>query len=121
MTYTGPGITVHGGGGLGIVAVIGSSENASTASGSASVIASGSGPIVADGSNAVGILADSGTIRNQTSSGGRPTTTITGPVQVTASNVSTPGQFGTAISATGGSGGVTVTIPSGGLIMGGWQ
>jgi hypothetical protein len=31
------------------------------------------------------------------------------------------GQFGTAISATGGSGGVTVTIPSGGSIMGGWQ
>ena len=42
-------------------------------------------------------------------------------VQVTASNVSAPGQFGTAISATGGGGGVTVNIPSGGLIMGGWQ
>ena len=120
VTYNGPGITVHGGGGLGIVAVSGS-ENASAASGSATVNAAGSGPIVADGSNAIGILADSGTIRNQTSSGGRPTTTITGPVQVTASNVSTPGEFGAAISATGGSGGVTVNIPSGGLIMGGWQ
>ena len=120
VTYTGPGITVHGGGGLGIVAVAGS-ENASAASGSATVNATGSGPIVADGSNAVGILADSGTIRNINSSGGRPPTTITGLVQVTASNVSTPGQFGTAISATGGGGGVTVNIPSGGLIMGGWQ
>ncbi len=116
MTYTGPGITVHGGGGLGIVAVTGSS-GAATGSGSATVNASG--PIVADGSNALGILADSGTIRNQAQ--GRPTTSITGPVQVTASNVTTPGQFGAAISATGGSGGVTVTIPSGGLIMGGWQ
>ena len=46
---------------------------------------------------------------------------MTGPVQVTASNVTTPGEFGTAISATGGSGGVTVNIPSGGSIMGGWQ
>ena len=116
MTYSGPGITVHGGGGLGIVAVTGSS-GATTGSGSATVNASG--PIVADGSNAVGILADSGTIRNNAQ--GRPTTSITGPVQVTASNVSTPGQFGTAISATGGSGGVMVNIPSGGLITGGWQ
>jgi hypothetical protein len=46
---------------------------------------------------------------------------MTGSVNVTASNVSTPGEFGTAISATGGSGGVTVNIPSGGLITGGWQ
>jgi outer membrane autotransporter protein len=110
VTYSGPGITVHGGGGLGIVAV--------TGNGSATVSASG-GPIIADGSNAIGILADSGTIRNQAQ--GRPVETTTDAVQVTASNVSTLGQFGTAISATGGSGGVTVTIPSGGSIMGGWQ
>ena len=121
MTYTGPGITVHGGGGLGIVAVAGSSGSGS-ASGSATVDASGAtGPIIADGSNAVGILADSGFIRNVFSSGGRAPTTMTGSVDVTASNVSTLGEFGTAISATGGSGGVTVNIPSGGLIMGGWQ
>ena len=118
VTYTGPGITVHGGGGLGIVAVTGSS-GATTASGSATVNASGSGPIVADGSDAVGILADSGTIRNAIK--GRPTTSMTGLVQVNASNVTTPGEFGAAISATGGSGGVMVNIPSGGLIMGGWQ
>ena len=110
VTYSGPGITAHGGGGLGIVAV--------TGNGSATVTASG-GPIIADGSNAVGILADSGTIRNKAQ--GRPVASTTGPVQVTVANVSTVGQFGTAISATGGSGGVTITIPSGGLIMGGWQ
>jgi outer membrane autotransporter protein len=110
VTYTGPGITVHGGGGLGVVAV--------TGSGSATVNASG-GPIIADGSNAIGILADSGTVRNTAQ--GRPVTTTTGPVQVTANNASTLGQFGAAISATGGSGGVTVNIAQGGSIMGGWQ
>jgi hypothetical protein len=117
VIYSGPGITVHGGGGLGIVAVSGSPD-AMTRSGSATVDASGaSGSIVADGFSAVGILADSGTIRNAIK--GRPTTTMTDLVQVTASNVTTPGEFGTAISATGGSGGVTVT--TGGSIMGGWQ
>jgi hypothetical protein len=116
VTYSGPGITVHGGGGLGIVAVAGS-PGATAPSGSVTVNASG--PIVADGSSAIGILADSGTVRNIVDGNG-PTTT-TGPVRVTASNVSTPGQFGTAVSAIGGSGGVTVNIPSGGSIMGGWQ
>src|SRR5215472_12602489 len=111
VDYTGPGITVHGGGGQGISAI--------SRSGSVTVNAS-SGPIVADGSDAVGILADSGTLRNAIS-GGNPPALMTGPVQVTASNVSTPGQFGTAISANGGSGGVTVNIPSVGSIMGGWQ
>jgi hypothetical protein len=118
VAYTGPGITVHGGGALGIVADAGSPD-ATTQSGSVSVNASG--PInTTDSSNAVGILADSGFIRN-VFTGGRAPTTITGPVNVTASNVSALGQFGTAISATGGSGGVSVNIPSGGLIMGGWQ
>src|SRR6516162_5599023 len=110
VDYTGPGITVHGGGGLGIAAV----------SRSGSVTVNAFGGIVADGTDAVGILADSGTLRNAIS-GGLPPASITGPVQVTASNVSAPGQFGTAISANGGSGGVTVNIPSGGSIMGGWQ
>src|SRR5262249_54131891 len=64
VIYSGPGITVHGGGGLGIVAVAGSPD-ATTQSGRATVDASmATGPIVADGSNAVGILADSGFIRN---------------------------------------------------------
>src|SRR6516225_4890023 len=121
VTYTGPGITVHGGGGLGIVALAGSPDTA-TQSGRVTVDASmATGPIVADGSNAVGILADSGFIRNVFSSGGRSPTTMTGLVDVTTSNnVSTPGEFGTAISATGGSGGVMVNILSG-AIMGGWQ
>src|SRR6516162_9541359 len=120
VNYTGPGITVHGGGGVGIVAVSGSNGNTS-ASGSGPVTVNASGPInvASDSSDAVGILADSGTLRNTVR--GLAPTLMTGPVQVTASNVSTPGQFGTAISANGGSGGVTVTIPSGGSIMGGWQ
>src|SRR5262249_2940374 len=118
VTYSGPGITVHGGGGLGIVAVAGSSG-----SGSATVDASGAtGPIVADGSTAVGILADSGFIRNTGRNSASAGTTTTGAVLVNASNVvSAPGQFGVGISATGGSGGVTVNVPSGGSIMGGWQ
>ena len=118
VTYTDPtGITVRGGGALGIVAVSGSLD-ATTQSGRVTVNASG--PIdTKDSSNAVGILADSGFIRNVFSSGGRAPTTITGSVDVTASNVSALGQFGTAISATGGRGGVTVT--TGGSIMGGWQ
>jgi fibronectin-binding autotransporter adhesin len=59
VVYTGPRITVRGGGGLGIVALSGSPDN-TTKSGNVTVNASGSGPIVADGSNADGILADSG-------------------------------------------------------------
>jgi autotransporter family porin len=122
VSYTGPGITVHGGGGLGIVAVAGSPDSGS-ASGPVTVDASGAtGPIVADGSNAVGILADSGTLRNIFRSGPSSPTTTTGTVVVNASNVvSAQGQFGVGISATGGSGGVMVNIPSSGSIMGGWQ
>src|SRR6516165_9610278 len=118
VNYTGPGITVQGGGGLGIAAVSGSS-GAAAASGSVTVNASGPINITADSSDAVGILADSGTLRNTVR--GLAPTLMTGLVQVTASNVSTPGQFGTAISANGGSGGVTVNIPTGVSIMGGWQ
>jgi hypothetical protein len=124
VIYSGAGITVHGGGGLGIVAVAGSPDNASR---SGPVTVKATGPIMADGSNAVGILADSGTIRNIVADGDLPTT-MTGLVQVTAGNVSTPGKFGVGISATGGDGGVTlpfpsvvVNVPSGGSIMGGWQ
>jgi hypothetical protein len=51
----------------------------------------------------------------------------TSPVQVTATNVSTTGQFSAGINATSpglngtGGGAVMVTIPSGGSVMGGWQ
>jgi hypothetical protein len=111
VTYTGPGITVHGGGGLGIAAV--------STSGSVMVDAA-TGSINADGSSAVGILADSGRIRNGSQQGCSlyPTTV---PVSVNAGNVSTPGHFGTAISATGGTGLVTVNIPHGISVTGGWQ
>ena len=72
---------------------------------------SASGAISTQGADAHGIWAAS----------------TTGPVQVNATNVSTTGQFSTAINAvsTGidgtGGGNVTVTIPSGGSVMGGWQ
>ena len=72
---------------------------------------SASGAITTQGPEAHGIWAAS----------------TTGPVQVTATNVSTTGQFSTAINAvsTGingtGGGNVTVNIPSGGSVMGGWQ
>jgi outer membrane autotransporter protein len=106
VNYTGPGITTVGGNGSGIFA----------SSGSGSIIVNAFGPInTTNGSNAVGILADSGTLLVQS-----PTST-TGSVQVNATNVSTLGQFGTGISATAGSGGVTVNILPGGSVMGGWQ
>jgi outer membrane autotransporter protein len=122
VTYTGPGITTQGGGGSGIVAL----------SGSGSITVNASGPInTTKGSNALGILADSGTILAQRSGLLTDTTTIrqgsvsrtstTGSVQVNATNVSTLGQFGTGISATSGSGGVTVNIAPAGSVMGGWQ
>ncbi len=122
VTYTGPGITTQGGGGAGIMAL----------SASGSITVNASGPInTTNGSNAVGILADSGTILAQKNGLLTDTTTIhqgavvrastTGPVQVNATNVSATGQFGTGISATSGTGGVAVNIASGGSVMGGWQ
>jgi hypothetical protein len=117
ITYTGtdPGIMTQGGGGIGILAL-----SESLGEGNGAITVNSSGPInTTNGVNAVGILADSGTILNFHD--GDQTATATGLVQVTASNVSTPGQFGVGISATGGSGGVAVNIPSGGSITGGWQ
>jgi autotransporter family porin len=122
LNYTGPGVTTQGGGGAGIMAL----------SGSGSITVNASGPInTTDGSNAVGILADSGTILAQKSGlltdtttirqGGVLATSTTGSVLVNAVNVSAQGQFGTAISATSGIGGVKINIAQGGSIMGGWQ
>ena len=120
VNYTGPGITTVGGNGSGIFAT----------SGSGSIIVNASGPInTTDGSDAVGILADSGTALVYSSgvlaadiTTIRPSpTSTTGSVEVTAANVSTLGQFGTGISATAGSGGVTVNILPGGSVTGGWQ
>ena len=138
-------ITTEGGNGIGIAA----------ASVGGSIAVNSSGPITTTNSGAFGILADSGNILNNnnmiinnpiltpggpitvTASGAISTqgaeahgiwaASTTGPVQVIATNVSTTGQFSTAINAvsTGingtGGGNVTVNIPSGGSVMGGWQ
>ena len=138
-------ITTEGGNGIGIAA----------ASVGGSVAVNSSGPITTTNSGAFGILADSGNILNNNNmiinnpilTPGGPITVMasgaistqgaeahgiwaastTGPVQVTATSVSTTGQFSTAINAvsTGingtGGGNVTVNIPSGGSVMGGWQ
>jgi outer membrane autotransporter protein len=122
VTYTGPGITTHGGNGTGITAL---------SSGIGSITVNSFGPInTTTGSNAVGILADSsGTILRR--SPGLLTdiqpinpvpTAITGSVQVnTSNNVLAQGQFGTGISATSSSGGVTVNVQAGSSVKGGWQ
>jgi hypothetical protein len=121
VTYTGPGITTSGGNGTGITAL---------SSGNGSITVNSSGSInTTNGSNAVGILADSsGTILRR--SPGLLTdiqpinpvpTAITGPVQViTSKDVLAQGEFGTGISATSGSGAVTVNVQAG-SVMGGWQ
>jgi outer membrane autotransporter protein len=121
MSYTGPGITTQGGGGVGIQAL----------SGRGSILVNSSGPInTTDGFNAVGILADSGTTLSRSSGlitefgtivPAVPFAATTGAVQVTtSSNVFVQGEFGTGISATAGSGGVTVNV-QGGSVIGGWQ
>ena len=108
MTYAGPGIVTQGGMGDGIA----------TVSGSGSIGVDSSGPITTSGPGALGILADSGTIVNQTPGLGGPITvdasgkiatsgeeshgiwaaSTTGSVQVNATNVSTTGEFSTAIT-----------------------
>ena len=121
LTYTGPGITTHGGGATGIMAL----------SGSGAITVNATGPIdTTDGSSSVGILADSGTLLplnnglstdTQIIHSAVPFATTTGSVKVNATKVSTQGQFGTAISATSGTGGVTISVAQAGSIMGGWQ
>jgi outer membrane autotransporter protein len=96
VTYTGPGITTVGGNGIGIL----------VQSGSGSITVNSSGPIATNGYGAHGVFADS--------------PGPTGTVQVKAANVTTTGEFSTAISATGG-GDVTVNVTPGGSVVGGWQ
>ncbi|HEV2159980.1 autotransporter outer membrane beta-barrel domain-containing protein [Bradyrhizobium sp.] len=121
VTYTGPGITTFGGNGTGITAL---------SSGAGNITVNSAGPInTTTGSNAVGILADSsGTVLRRSpglltdieSINPVPTAT-TGSVQINTSNdVLVRGEFGTGISATSGSGGVTVKVQAG-SVMGGWQ
>ena len=142
IDYTGPGITTQCGSCVGILPL----------SRSGAITVNSSGPITTNGLGAFGIRADSGTLMNQlfgalppgaggpvTVNASAPITTFgdeshgiwasstTGPVQATATNVSTTGQFSVGINAisaglngTGGSN-VTVNVPAGGSVMGGWQ
>jgi hypothetical protein len=121
VNYTGPGITTAGGQGFGILAL---ARNGSV--GSDSVTVTSSGPITTSGAEAIGIVADSGTIYRATRNpaqplgpGGNVTVTssgaittqgdqahgiwaasTTGTVLVNAfNNVTTTGQFSTGINA----------------------
>ena len=147
----GPGsILTEGAGGDGIAAF---STGTDASSGNINVSTSGTtNTIKTFGPDAFGINVDSGTILNVQELGSLPgpggnititasgaittqgeeshgiwASSTTGLVQVTAANVSTTGQFSTAINAVstgvlGTPGGnVTVNIPSGGTVMGGWQ
>ncbi len=123
VNYTGPGITTEGGGGIGILALANNGGGPGINSGGVTVASSG--PITTSGAEAIGIVADSGTIYNATHSrpelgpGGNVTVTAsgaistqgaeahgiwaastTGTVLVNAfNNVSTTGQFSTGINA----------------------
>ena len=101
VTYTGLGITTRGGNGIGIGAI----------SGSGSIGIDSSGPITTNGPGAFGIFADSGGGPVVVTTSGRITTvgpeshgivanSTSNSVQVTAANVSTTGEFSTAINAT---------------------
>ena len=72
--------------------------------GNIEVTTSGQGSITTQGVESHGIWA----------------TSTTGTVQVTATNVSTTGEFSAGINAAGG-GGTTVKVAQGASIMGGWQ
>ncbi|MGB8488798.1 MAG: hypothetical protein WCD67_21220, partial [Xanthobacteraceae bacterium] len=137
VNYTGPGITTEGGGGIGILALV---NNGGGGGNSGGVTVASSGPITTSGVEALGIVADSGTIYNATHSrpdlgpGGNVTVTssgaittqgaeahgiwaasTTGTVLVNAfNNVSTTGQFSTGINAI--SNGVPATGTPGGNV-----
>jgi len=122
--YTGPGITTEGGQGFGILALARNGGGPGINSGGVTVLSSG--PITTSGAEALGIVADSGTIYNATrnpsvspgpggnievTASGAITTqgaqahgiwaaSTTGTVQVNAfNNISTTGQFSTGINA----------------------
>ena len=137
VNYTGPGITTEGGGGIGVLAI---ANNGGAGINSGGVTVTSTGPITTSGVEALGIVADSGTIYNVTHSrpdlgpGGNVTVTssgaittqgaeahgiwaasTTGTVQVDATkNISTAGQFSTGINAI--SGGVPATGALGGNV-----
>jgi hypothetical protein len=60
LTYTGPGITTSGGGGIGILAETNGPASSSAFGGSGSITINSSGPITTNGTGALGIVADSG-------------------------------------------------------------
>ena len=64
VNYTGPGITTEGGGGIGILALARNGGGPGINSGGVTVASSG--PITTSGAEALGIVADSGTIYNAT-------------------------------------------------------
>ena len=67
VNYTGPGITTEGGQGFGILALARNGGGPGINSGGITVASSG--PITTSGAEALGIVADSGTIRNATQQG----------------------------------------------------
>ena len=124
VNYTGPGITTEGAQGFGILAL--ASNGGGPGINSGGITVTSSGPITTSGAQALGIVADSGTIRNatqgappgpggnvmvMTSGAGAITTqgaeahgiwaaSTTGTVLVNAfNNVFTTGQFSTGINA----------------------
>jgi hypothetical protein len=64
VNYTGPGITTEGGQGFGILALARNGGGPGINSGGITIASSG--PITTSGAEALGIVADSGTIRNAT-------------------------------------------------------
>ena len=72
VNYTGPGITTEGGQGFGILALARNGGGPGINSGGITVASSG--PITTSGAEALGIVADSGTIYNATQSSSAPWT-----------------------------------------------
>jgi outer membrane autotransporter protein len=133
VTYTGPGITTQCGSCIGILPL----------SGSGAITVKSLGPIITNGAGAIGIRADSGTLINSLFGGAAPgpggavtvaasgpistqgaeshgiwASSTTGAVDVTATNVTTRGEFSAGVVATGGAG---AAVSIGGAVMGGWQ
>jgi hypothetical protein len=140
VTYSGPGIAIQGGNGIGIVAL----------SGGGAIDVTSSGPITTSGTDAIGIFAESsgqiarfpidpefgavpvftgpptgaavtisstGTISTSgPESHGIWATSTNGPVEVNANHVATTGEFSAGIRASGTS--TEVNIPAGGSVMG---
>src|SRR5262249_60844901 len=84
VNYTGPGIATSGGGGIGILAESNGPASSSAFGGSGSVTINSSGTITTNGTGALGIVADSGKLRNNAANPPRPSQPG-GAIMVTAS------------------------------------